>query len=115
MTNEGHASMKSRTRINQSAAILWASAFVLTGMVIMQAGRMVGPNTAFAEMATNRDSYSLVTTDAGTGGDTNPNELLYVINTREEMMMVYEVEDARKGQITLRDGGPLQNLFRAAR
>lgn len=114
MNNQKQPSMKSRTRINQSAAILWASAFVLTGMVIMQAGRMVGPNTANAEMATNRASYSLLTTNSGRGGEAQPDELLYVINAREETILVYEIEDARKGQILLRDGGPLPNLFRAA-
>lgn len=106
--------MKSRTRINQSAAVLWASAFVLGGMVIMQAGRMQG-STAEAAVATNRNDYSLVTTNSGKGGDADPNELLYIINTREEVMMVYEIEDARKGQITLRDGGKLENLFQRAR
>lgn len=103
-----------RTKINQSAAVLWASAFVIAAMVIIQAGRLSG-NTAHAATAAGRGDYSLVTANSGRGGETEPNELLYIINTREEVMMVYEIEDARKGQIILRDGGRLENLFRAAR
>ncbi len=105
--------MTKRTTINHSAAVLWASAFVIIAMIILQAGRMTG-NTAYAEMATSSDVYSLLTTNSGTGGETDPNELLYVINKREGIMMVYEIEDARKRQVLLRDGGSLDALFKAA-
>ena len=106
--------MKSRTKINHGAAILWASAFVIAALVILQAGRMTG-SSAYAEMATQDEVYSLLTTNSGQGGETDPNELLYVINKREGVMMVYEVEDARRRQILLRHGGRLETLFQQAR
>ena len=105
--------MTKRTTFNHSAAVLWASAFVIIAMILLQAGRMTG-NAAYAEMATSTNVYSLLTTNSGTGGETDPNELLYVINNREGIMMVYEIEDARKRQVLLRDGGRLDALFQAA-
>ena len=105
--------MKTRTTFNHSAAVLWASAFVIIAMIILQAGRMSG-NAAYAEMSSTTDVYSLLTTNSGRGGETEPDELLYVINNREGIMMVYEIEDARKRQVLLRDGGRLEALFQAA-
>lgn len=106
--------MQNKQTINPAAAVLWASAFVLAALVIMQAGRLPG-NTANAEMAVDRGSYTLMTCDSGKGGDTRPDELLYVIDSREQTLLIYEIEDARKKQILLRDGGSLDNLFTRAR
>lgn len=105
--------MNTRPRINQAAAVLWASAFVIAALIIIQGGRLAGP-TADAAMAVNQDPYTLITVDSGRGGDTDPNELLYVINSREGVMMVYEIEDARQRNVLLRDGGRLEALFQAA-
>ena len=97
-----------------SAAALWASAFVIAAIIIVQAGRLPG-NAAYADMAAERGSYTLVTTNSGKGGETDPDELLFVIDSREQTLMVYEVEDARKNIITLRDGGSIDSLFSRAR
>lgn len=102
-----------RTKIAPPAA-LWASAFVIAALVILQAGRLP-QNAAYGEMATNRDAYCVLTTNSGLGGDVDPDELLYVIDTREQILMVYQIEDARAGRIWLRDGGSLVNLFNTAR
>jgi hypothetical protein len=99
---------------NGPAAVLWASAFVIAALAIVQAGRLPG-NAANAEMAVDRGSYTLMTCDSGHGGDNQPDELLYVIDSREQILMVYEIEDARKRQVFLRDGGSLDNLFLKAR
>ncbi len=106
--------MSRRQPLNSSSAVLWASAFVIGALTIVQAGRLPG-NAAHAEMTGARGSYTLLTTNSGTGGDADPDELLYVIDNTDQVLMVYEVEDARRGKITLRDGGSLDNLFRAAR
>ncbi len=103
-----------RTTIDTSSAALWASAFVIAALVILQAGRMSG-QTAQAEMTATRGSYTLLTTDSGRGGDANPDELLYIIDSRDQILLVYEVEDARQKQILLRDGTSLDYLFRLAR
>jgi hypothetical protein len=83
-------------------------------MIIVQAGRLPG-NAAYAEMAAQRGSYTLVTTNSGHGGENDPDELLYVIDSREQTLMVYEIEDARRQSITLRDGGSIDSLFTRAR
>jgi hypothetical protein len=103
-----------RTTINPAGAALWASAFVLAALIIVQAGRYPG-QAAQAEMATTRGSYTLMTTDSGRGGDENPNELLYIIDSRDQILLCYEIEDARQKAMFLRDGASLDYLFRLAR
>jgi len=105
---------KQSTSVNGSAAILWASAFVIMALIIIQAGRLPG-NAALAATTADRGSYTLMTADAGKGGETRPNELLYVIDSREQMLLVYEVEDVRRKQMVLRDGHSLDMLFQKAR
>lgn len=105
--------MTRRYDLNPAAAVLWASAFVIAALVIVQAGR-IHQNTAHAEMATSSGGFSMLTTNSGTGGETEPNEVLFILDDRGNMLYVYEVEDARRG-IQLRSGGPLTNLFNNAR
>lgn len=105
--------MNQRTPISAGAAILWASAFLLAGFVIVQAGRM-GGNAAHADMTGSSGDYTLMTTSAGTGDDAAPNEVLYVIDNREQVLLVYEIENAQTRRMFLRDGGSLNNLFRQA-
>lgn len=106
--------MTNSQKINGSAAVLWASAFVIAAMVITQAGKLPG-QTAFAEMASSRGDYSVMTTNSGRGGDSDPNELVYVIDNRDQVILVYEVEDARRGGVVLRDGWNLNLMFNRAR
>lgn len=96
-----------------AAASLWASAFVLAGLVIVQAGRLPGQK-AYADQSSTNDSYTLITANAGLGGE-EPYELLYVVDSRAEAMLVYEIEDARNGRIVPRVATSISNLFRAAR
>ena len=54
-----------RSPLSPSAAILWASAFLIATLAIFQAGHL-SPNPAFAGMATTTDEgFSLVTTSSG--------------------------------------------------
>ncbi|HWB20812.1 MAG TPA: hypothetical protein VG711_10955 [Phycisphaerales bacterium] len=105
---------KTHTSFNHAAAVLWASAFIITALIILQAGRMA-ENPAYAEMAIDRGSYSLMTADSGRGSQLDPDELLYIIDSRDQVLLVYEVEDARQKIFTLRDGGSLENMFNRAR
>ena len=100
--------------INTSAAALWASAFVIAAMIIVQAGRLPG-QTANAEMTATRADYSVMTTSSGRGGDQDPDELLYVIDNRDQVLLVYEIEDVRRGQVILRVGWSLPFQFSSAR
>ena len=100
----------SRTQhINVSSTVLWASAFVILALVIIQAGKLPA-NTAHAEMATKGSAYSLVTAPSGLGSNDDPYELLYVLDNRDQVLLVYQIEDAPSGQIFLRDGGSVVNL-----
>jgi hypothetical protein len=99
---------------NAAPAALWASAFVILALIIVQAGRLPG-NPANANMVTDRGSYTVMSSSSGRGPDANPYELVYVIDSREQMLLVYEIEDARKKQIVLRDGYNLDTQFQRAR
>jgi len=104
------------TQLSPAAAILWASAFILFAVIIIQAGKLPG-SAAYAEMASAHADYTALTTTSGKGGSSNdgPFQILYVIDNRDEVLMVYEIDDARTGRIELRGGGSLANLFRGAR
>ena len=97
--------------VSPSAAVLWASAFVIAALTIIQAGRLPGPS-AHAGNAAVLNDYSLVTSRSGVGPDQNPYELLYVIDSHAEVLLVYDVQNIQQG-IFLRDGGSLTNLFRS--
>jgi hypothetical protein len=106
--------MPSANKINSSAAVLWASAFVILALIIVQAGRLPG-NPAHASTVSERGSYSLLTADSGKGGDTEPDEILCVMDSRDQVLLVYEIENARQGGLTLRDRYSLEELFLRAR
>ena len=111
MTHQAAKTNHSQTR---PAAVLWASAFVIAAIAIVQAGRLPG-NAAYAETASDLGDYSLVTARTGKGPDERPNESLWVIDNREQVLIVYELEDAQRGTLTVRGGGSLHNLFLQAR
>jgi len=100
-----------RQQFDPARAILWASAFVLASLVILQAGKLPG-NPAYAGQVSSAGAYTILTADSGRGDDANPDEILVVIDNRTEALMVYET-DGRSG-IVPRDGGNLANLFRQA-
>ncbi len=103
-----------RHHVNAGAAVLWASAFIIAALVIVQAGRMQ-PNAAHADMVNSRADYTLMTASSGRGGDADPVELLYVIDSRDSVLMVYDFEDIRRKEMILRYGYPLDRLFAEAR
>lgn len=101
-------------RHHPAAAVLWASAFLIAALIVIQAGKLP-EHRAHAEMATDRGNYTLMTTASGRGGGTEPNQLLYVIDSRDQVFMVYEIENVQQGRIHRRDGGSLSTLFDNAR
>ena len=62
-------------------------------------------------MGVSGNGYTLITVDSGRGKDAAPNELLYIIDNHSGVLLVYEIEEARRKQIELRDGGSLRALF----
>ncbi len=105
----------STTQISPAAATLWASAFIIAALVILQLGKLpVNPAHASNVLA-ERGNYTLLTTDGGDGDGQRRYEMLYILDSREQVLLVYEIEDAQRGIMRLRDGGNVNNLFRAAR
>jgi hypothetical protein len=103
----------SRSRpVSPTAAVLWASAFVIAALTIIQAGRLPGPS-AHAGNTANVNDFSIVTAPSGIGPDQKPYELLYIIDNHAEVLLVYDLQNIQQG-IFLRDGGSLTNLFRSA-
>jgi len=95
-----------------SRTVLWASAFVIAALAIMQAGTLK-ENPAFASDVSNGAVYTLITGDSGRGGDEDPDEVLYLIDNEAEVIIAYEV-DVRSKAILSRDGGSLAAYFRNA-
>jgi hypothetical protein len=101
-------------KLDGSRSALWASAFVIGALILVQAGRLQ-PNPAYAEMASQREGYTLLTCSMGRGPDEDPDEFLYVLDSRNQALMVYEIVDARRRQIDLRDSRSIEQMFSALR
>jgi len=87
-----------------SAAALWASAFVILALVIVQADRS---GVALGEMTTSSGGYTVLTTDGGS------DEPLMVIDQRRELLLIYQVENQTR--VLLRQRVELPQLFTDAR
>ena len=102
-------------RSSQTAqAALWASAFVIGAMIVAQAGRLPGP-AAWGETVSTQSDYTILTARTGLGPADRPFDSLFVIDNREQVLLVYEIEDAQRGTMVLRAGNSLPNLFANAR
>lgn len=102
-------STQATRKIDPGRAVLWASAFVIGAMVVLQAGRLPG-NPAYASAVSNGRGYTLLTSDSGRGEDAAPDEVIIVIDNAAQVIMVYEA-DIRAGALIARDGGSLPFLF----
>jgi hypothetical protein len=104
-----------QARMHSSAAVLWASAFIVAALIILTAGRLP-ESPAYAGMATGGSGgFTLVTAPSGFGPADQPYEILFVIDNQTQMLYVYAVENASDRRILLRGGAPLSTLFRAGR
>ena len=95
-------------------AALWASAFVIGAMIITQAGRLPG-SAAHGETVDNQGDYTILTAQTGLGQEVDPREALFVIDNRDQVLLVYEVEDAQRQTMFLRARESLPNLLAVAR
>lgn len=96
------------------SAILTASAVVVAALLIMKAGELP-MNQAYAGAANTGSTFSMVTATSGLGKETRPQELLYLIDNRNEVLYVYEIDDVAQRKVILRGGGALPVLFRTGR
>jgi len=95
-------------------AILTACAFIIGAMLILRAGELP-MNQAYAGAANAGSTFSVVTATSGLGKETRPQELLYVIDNRNEVLYVFEIDDVAQRKVLMRGGGSLPALFRAGR
>jgi hypothetical protein len=89
-----------------SPGALWASAFVLASLAVVQAGRLTG-GQARADLVSQVGSYTVLTADAGT------EDVLLMLDTRKEQVLVYKVEN--QNAIELYKRYELPRLFQDAR
>lgn len=94
---------------------LWASGFVLAGLVALEAGRGPGDLAYAGDAVITRDGYSLVTARTAVGAAEKPIDFLYLIDGRDEMLYVYEVPGAPERRVVMRGGVHLPTLFAAGR
>ena len=66
-----------------AAAILWASAFLIGAMILLQVGRSGVEPAAHAEMVATGSEYNLLTTASQT------EDLIYVLERRTGRMLIY--------------------------
>jgi hypothetical protein len=85
---------------------LWISAGVLAAFTLVQGAGLLD-RTATAEMVTQKAGYTMMTTSGGSS------DVIVVLDDRNEVLMVYSVENRR--QVVLQDRQPLPELFQRAR
>lgn len=93
-------------RTDLSSGALWASAFVISALILVQASRD-GGTRARAEMVSTTGEYTVMTTSAGN------DEILVVLDNRNEQLFVYRVENQRS--IQLHADEDLREIFSTAR
>jgi hypothetical protein len=73
-----------------SASFLWASAFILLGLVVVQAGRLAGiwMNTASADVVSRVADFTTLTMTA-----TASEDLALVLDGRAEKLYVYRIKN----------------------
>jgi hypothetical protein len=91
-----------RPQIGGSAA-LWASAMVIVALIILQAGRVP---TASADMVSVAGGMQIMTTPGPS------DELVYVLDTRDERLYVYQV--VNQASLELLDRQDVAQMFSAA-
>lgn len=104
-----HSSEQSAVQVKQvtrQPGWLWVSAGVLAALILVQGGGFF-ESTARAEMATTSGSYSIMTTDGGN------DEILVVVDSRQESLMVYRTMNNRSLKLLERE--ELSSLFARAR
>lgn len=105
-----------RRSIPGSATPLWASAFVLAGLLIVSAGRITPSADAGDAASVAAGGMQVLTLTNGDGTSTQFNESVYVLDNHSETLFVYTIENATdKRGLILRTAEPLQQVFRNAR
>ena len=95
-----------QTTNRDRAGWLWVSAGVLAALIVVQGAGMLD-TPAQAEMTSASGSYTMMTTDGGT------DELLVVVDSGHESLLVYRTDRSQGMQLLERED--LAGLFARAR
>jgi hypothetical protein len=90
------AAQSERTaRVNPGAAALWASAFVIGAMIIVQAGKLPSRgNAARAGNVSEIGDLTILTADSGDNED-----ILCILDRRSEQLFIYGVKNRRSVEL----------------
>jgi hypothetical protein len=96
-------------RLDLPTAALWASAFILSAMVIVQAGRLVWPlgATARADLVSGVGDYTALTFNSGN------DDVLAVLDGRGEQLHAYRIQN--QNRLELLRAYSLKELFDSGR
>lgn len=94
---------------------LWASAFVIAALVLVEAGRSPDGAAHADQAVAGSAGFSMVTAKAGVDDAGQAQEVLYVIDGRDEILYVYEIPSATDRRIVFRASVHLPTLFTAGR
>ena len=112
----GAAGTDRRRGAHAAATPLWASAFVLAGLLVVSAGRITPSADAGDAASVAAGGMQVLTLTNGDGSSTQFNESVYVLDNHSETLFVYTIENATdKRGLILRTAEPLQQVFRNAR
>jgi len=98
-----------RGSVSYPAASLWASAFVILALIIVQAGRMGAvPSSALAGEVSSVGDLTVLT---AAGGDNE--DVLAVLDRRAERLFVYGIEN--QSSLQLLESYEVSRIFASAR
>ncbi len=97
----------SRERIHPGVGALWASAFVIAALVIVQAGRLGAGNQAEASVV-NFAGVTVLTASTGANDD-----VILVLDDRTDALLVYGVEN--RNRVELYQNLKVSDFFQQAR
>lgn len=94
---------------------LWASAFVIAALVLVEAGRSPAGEAQAGQAVVGSTGFSMVTAESGVDAEGQVQEVLYLIDGRDEVLYVYEIPSPTDRRIVFRAGVHLPTLFNAGR
>ena len=90
---------------------LWASAVLLLGLILLQAGGHQGPAVQ-ADMLSSGGGYTMLTMQGRHAARDNDADTLVLLDVAAGWMLTYEIMGSRTDRrIELIDGGPIARLF----
>ncbi len=102
------------SNMSTGTAVLWSTALLLAALVIVQAGKL--ESRASADQANSGQlGFSVCSATTGQGTPAEPIEAVYIVDSRDEVLLVYAMERFTDMKVQLRHTESLPNLFMQAR